>query len=291
MELKDYKNEIEEYLNGYFENKGTYNKRIYEASGYSVKVGGKRIRPALLLMTYNLYKEDYKRVMSMAAAIEMIHTYSLIHDDLPAMDNDDYRRGRLTNHKQFDEATAILAGDSLFLDPFGLMAEADLADSVKIKLIQALSQASGTFGMVAGQMLDMTAEQTQPSLADLAAIHRHKTGCLLTYPFLAAGLLVEVSQDEQALLEEIGQLVGLAFQVRDDILDVTADFETLGKTPKKDVTAQKATYPSLLGLDQSYHILEDSLNQALALVEKLEAKQAKNFVKLRALLERLRLDG
>ena len=145
--------------------------------------------------------------------------------------------------------------------------------------------------MVAGQMLDMAAEDTQPSLVDLAAIHRHKTGCLLTYPFLAAGLLVEVSQDEQALLEEIGQLVGLAFQVRDDILDVTADFETLGKTPKKDVTAQKATYPSLLGLDQSYHILEDSLNQALALVEKLEAKQAKNFVKLRALLERLRLDG
>lgn len=289
MDKKQY---VDKAIHAYYERHGAVSERLVDAILYSVDGGGKRLRPLVLLDLL----EDFGVTIEpghydVAAALEMIHTASLIHDDLPAMDNDDYRRGRLTNHKQFDEATAILAGDSLFLDPFGLMAEADLADSVKIKLIQALSQASGTFGMVAGQMLDMTAEHTQPSLVDLAAIHRHKTGCLLTYPFLAAGLLVEVSQDEQALLEEIGQLVGLAFQVRDDILDVTADFETLGKTPKKDVIVQKATYPSLLGLDQSYHILEDSLNQALALVEKLEAKQAKNFVKLRALLERLRLDG
>ena len=155
MDKKQY---VDKAIHAYYERHGAVSERLVDAILYSVDGGGKRLRPLVLLDLL----EDFGVTIEpghydVAAALEMIHTASLIHDDLPAMDNDDYRRGRLTNHKQFDEATAILAGDSLFLDPFGLMAEADLADSVKIKLIQALSQASGTFGMVAGQMLDMTA--------------------------------------------------------------------------------------------------------------------------------------
>ncbi|MCS4488082.1 polyprenyl synthetase family protein [Streptococcus sciuri] len=282
---------VDEAIHAYYCQSGAVSERLIEAILYSVDAGGKRFRPLILLdLLEDLGIKLDSGHYDVAAALEMIHTASLIHDDLPAMDNDDYRRGRLTNHKQFDEATAILAGDSLFLDPFGLISGANLADRVKVNLIQSLSQASGSFGMVAGQMLDMAAEHSHPSIEELATIHRHKTGCLLAYPFFAAGILADVSQKELVLLKQIGELVGLSFQVRDDILDVTADFATLGKTPNKDIVAQKVTYPSLLGLDNSHHILEDTLNRAFALVEELEVRQSRKFIKLRALLERLRLD-
>ncbi|HEP6058233.1 TPA: polyprenyl synthetase family protein, partial [Streptococcus pyogenes] len=150
--------------------------------------------------------------------LEMIHTGSLIHDDLPAMDNDDYRRGRLTNHKQFGEATAILAGDSLFLDPFGLIAQAELNSEVKVALIQELSLASGTFGMVGGQMLDMKGENQALSLPQLSLIHLNKTGKLLAFPFKAAALITEQAMTVRQQLEQAGMLIGHAFQIRDDIL-------------------------------------------------------------------------
>ncbi|WP_105152386.1 polyprenyl synthetase family protein, partial [Streptococcus suis] len=195
-----------------------------------------------------------------AACVELIHTGSLIHDDLPAMDNDDYRRGRLTNHKVYDEATAILAGDSLFLDPFGFLAQVDLPAETILALVRELSQASGTFGMVAGQVLDMAGEGQNLTLEQLQAIHANKTGKLLTFPFVAAGLIAGQSNAVISHLRQAGQLVGLAFQVRDDILDVTATFEEIGKTPQKDVLAEKSTYPALMGLEASKVFLEDSLN-------------------------------
>ena len=225
---------------------------------YSVDSGGKRIRPLIFLdLLEGFGLELTPSHFDVAASLEMIHTGSLIHDDLPAMDNDDYRRGRLTNHKKFDEATAILAGDSLFLDPFALVAQTELSAEIRVQLIQALSYASGTFGMVGGQMLDMKGEDLELDLSQLAKIHENKTGKLLTFPFVAAGI---VSQQEDRVMEnlkEAGRLIGLAFQVRDDILDVTADFEELGKTPGKDVVAGKSTYPALLGLEKSYAILEE----------------------------------
>lgn len=257
---------------------------------YSVDGGGKRIRPLIfldLLEGFGLELTDSH--FDVAASLEMIHTGSLIHDDLPAMDNDDYRRGRLTNHKKFDEATAILAGDSLFLDPFDLLAQTELSAEIRVELIQALSHASGTFGMVGGQMLDMKGEGQELDLSQLAQIHEHKTGKLLTFPFVAAGIVAQQGLEVLDNLQEAGQLIGLAFQVRDDILDVTADFEALGKTPGKDVVSGKSTYPALLGLDKSYDILEESLNKAEAIFQNLAESQGFKKDSVIEIIERLRL--
>ena len=257
---------------------------------YSVDGGGKRIRPLIfldLLEGFGLELTDSH--FDVAASLEMIHTGSLIHDDLPAMDNDDYRRGRLTNHKKFDEATAILAGDSLFLDPFDLLAQTELSAEIRVQLIQALSHSSGTFGMVGGQMLDMKGEGQELDLSQLAQIHEHKTGKLLTFPFVAAGIVAQQGLEVLDNLQEAGQLIGLAFQVRDDILDVTADFEALGKTPRKDVVAEKSTYPALLGLDKSYDILEESLNKAEAIFQNLAESQGFKKDSVIEIIERLRL--
>lgn len=265
---------------------------LIEAILYSVDAGGKRIRPLVLLDLLEGFGLALTAAhFDVAAAVEMIHTGSLIHDDLPAMDDDDYRRGRLTNHKKFNEATAILAGDSLFLDPFGLVAESDLPADIKVRLLRELSYAAGTYGMVGGQMLDMEGEKQQLSLSELQLIHANKTGKLLAFPFAAAGIIAELAADDLADLRTAGELVGLAFQVRDDILDVTATFEEIGKTPQKDLAAEKSTYPSLLGLDKSHQILDDSLNQALAIFQKLEANQGFNPDKIEKLIERLRLHG
>ena len=257
---------------------------------YSVDGGGKRIRPLIfldLLEGFGLELTDSH--FDVAASLEMIHTGSLIHDDLPAMDNDDYRRGCLTNHKKFDEATAILAGDSLFLDPFDLLAQTELSAEIRVELIQALSHASGTFGMVGGQMLDMKGEGQELDLSQLAQIHEHKTGKLLTFPFVAAGIVAQQEREVLDNLQEAGQLIGLAFQVRDDILDVTADFEALGKTPGKDVVAGKSTYPALLGLDKSYDILDESLNKAEAIFQNLAESQGFKKDSVIEIIERLRL--
>ena len=257
---------------------------------YSVDGGGKRIRPLIfldLLEGFGLELTDSH--FDVAASLEMIHTGSLIHDDLPAMDNDDYRRGCLTNHKKFDEATAILAGDSLFLDPFDLLAQTELSAEIRVELIQALSHASGTFGMVGGQMLDMKGEGQELDLSQLAQIHEHKTGKLLTFPFVAAGIVAQQGLEVLDNLQEAGQLIGLAFQVRDDILDVTADFESLGKTPGKDVVAGKSTYPALLGLEKSHAILEESLNKAEAIFQNLAETQGFKKDSIIEIIERLRL--
>ena len=222
--------------------------RLVESILYSVHAGGKRIRPLLLLELLEAFHAPILEAhFQVAAALEMIHTGSLIHDDLPAMDNDDYRRGQLTNHKKFGEDLAILAGDSLFLDAFGCVAEADLPASIRVQLIALLSDASGTAGMVAGQVLDMEGEGASLTLDQLQVIHANKTGRLLAYPFQATGILLELEPAVATLLEEIGLHLGLAFQIRDDILDVTADFASLGKTPQKDLQAEKSTYPALLG--------------------------------------------
>jgi geranylgeranyl diphosphate synthase type II len=266
--------------------------RLNEAITYSLEAGGKRIRPLLLLEVLEGFGLELQPAhYQVAVAVELIHTGSLIHDVLPAMDNDDYRRGQLTNHKKFDEATAILAGDSLFLDPFGLLATVDLPAPVRLDLIAELSRASGTWGMVGGQMLDMLGEQRQLSLDELKTIHAHKTGKLLVFPFVAAGLMAELGSQEIADLRTAGELVGLAFQVRDDILDITASFEELGKTPQKDVLVDKATYPSLLGLAASYDLLNDCLSQATAVFQKLEESGGYDLHKVNEMIERLRLNA
>lgn len=259
---------------------------------YSVQAGGKRIRPLLLLELIQAFGLELAEAhYQVAAALEMIHTGSLIHDDLPAMDDDDYRRGRLTSHKKFGEDMAILAGDSLFLDPYGLLARAELPSQVKVDLISELSLAAGSFGMVAGQVLDMQGEGQAISLEDLKIIHANKTGKLLTYPFVAAGLIVQAQQSVQDKLRRIGELLGLAFQVRDDILDVTASFEELGKTPQKDLAAAKSTYPAFLGLDGAKNFFNQTLDEAVLILSDLEEKTEFSGEEIQKIIESLRLNG
>ena len=236
---------------------------LREAVLYSIHAGGKRIRPYLLLEVLESLQVPITIAHAqVAAALEMIHTGSLIHDDLPAMDDDDFRRGRLTNHKKFGEALAILAGDALFLDPYALIAQADLPNEIKVDLIASLSLSSGSMGMVAGQVLDMEGEGKHLNLEELQTIHANKTGKLLAFPFHAAGIIAGLDENLQKQLKTVGELIGLAFQVRDDILDVTASFEEIGKTPQKDLQAEKSTYPALLGLDEAKVFCNRTLDQA-----------------------------
>ena len=236
---------------------------LREAVLYSIHAGGKRIRPYLLLEVLDSLQVPITIAHAqVAAALEMIHTGSLIHDDLPAMDDDDFRRGRLTNHKKFGEALAILAADALFLDPYALIAQADLPNEIKVDLIASLSLSSGSMGMVAGQVLDMEGEGKHLNLEELQTIHANKTGKLLAFPFQAAGVIAGLDKNLQKQLKTVGELIGLAFQVRDDILDVTASFEEIGKTPQKDLQAEKSTYPALLGLDEAKVFCNRTLDQA-----------------------------
>ena len=259
---------------------------------YSVEAGGKRIRPLLLLELLEGFGLELTPAhFQVAAALEMIHTGSLIHDDLPAMDNDDYRRGRLTSHKKFGEDMAILAGDSLFLDPYGLVAMAELPSQVKVDLIAELSLAAGSFGMVAGQVLDMQGEGRKLTMDQLQIIHANKTGKLLAYPFVAAGIIAQTGQSVLGKLRQAGELLGLAFQVRDDILDVTASFEQIGKTPQKDLAAEKSTYPALLGLDGARDFFDETLEQAKSLLGQLEKESDFSAEEIQKIIESLRLDG
>lgn len=241
----------------------TENAALAESMTYSVEAGGKRIRPLLLLTTMVAFGQPLTTgAYQSAAALEMVHTYSLIHDDLPAMDNDDYRRGKLTNHKVYGEALAILAGDGLLTLAFQVMAQAEVTGEQKIQLLQLLSQAAGTQGMVAGQVADIQGENQTLQLADLWAIHDKKTGALIRFAFLAGGIL---SNQPEAILVELTELarhLGLAFQIRDDILDVTSTKELLGKEVGRDQVLQKSTYPALLGLKGAKEALETEINLA-----------------------------
>ena len=265
---------------------------LRESVLYSIHAGGKRIRPLLLLEVLEALQITICPAHAqVAAALEMIHTGSLIHDDLPAMDDDDFRRGRLTNHKKFGEALAILAGDALFLDPYALIAQADLPSQVKVDLIANLSLASGSLGMVAGQVLDMEGERQELSLEELQTIHANKTGKLLAFPFQAAAILASLDEKMQLQLKTVGELIGLAFQVRDDVLDVTASFEEIGKTPQKDLQAEKSTYPALLGLPKAIEFCNQTLDQANEKLEEISQLVAFDKDPIVKIVESLRING
>ena len=265
---------------------------LRESVLYSIHAGGKRIRPFLLLEVLEALQITICPAHAqVAAALEMIHTGSLIHDDLPAMDDDDFRRGRLTNHKKFGEALAILAGDALFLDPYALIAQADLSSQTKVDLIASLSLASGSLGMVAGQVLDMEGERQELSLEELQTIHANKTGKLLSFPFQAAAILASLDEKMQLQLKTVGELIGLAFQVRDDVLDVTASFEEIGKTPQKDLQVEKSTYPALLGLPKAIEFCNQTLDQANEKLEEISQLVAFDKDSIVKIVESLRING
>lgn len=234
---------------------------------YSLEAGGKRVRPILMMASCESYGKDYQAVLSVAVALEMVHTYSLIHDDLPAMDDDDFRRGKLTNHKKFDEATAILAGDGLLTYSFDIVAnEPTLSDQQKVYLLNELSKVSGPKGMVAGQILDMQAENKETNLQQLEQIHTLKTGQLLRFAIISGAYIGGATKEQLEALETFAHYVGLVFQVQDDILDVDGDPELIGKAVGSDVGNFKSTYPKLLGLDgakQHKQLYVDNAKQAL----------------------------
>jgi len=226
-------------------------ERLHEAIRWSAMAGGKRIRPALLIATGRVFGAPPGSMIRTAAAVEMIHTYSLIHDDLPAMDDDDLRRGRATCHKQFDEATAILAGDVLQTLAFQAIAgDENLTPATRVRLISILAEASGTpAGMVAGQQLDLDAEGHDISGPELEQIHRLKTGALITAAAKAGAVIGGASDAELEAIEQYAAKLGLLFQITDDLLDVTQETGVLGKTAGKDVAAEKATYPGRYGIE------------------------------------------
>lgn len=224
------------------------NVHLRTAMAYSVDAGGKRLRPLLLLAVVTTFGGDGNQALPAAAALELLHTYSLIHDDLPAMDNDDLRRGKKTSHKQFDEATAILAGDALQSAAFALLAQTEVAPETLVGLIQIFARAVGPNGMVGGQVMDMDAQGRQIDLTTLQQLQAEKTGALLAAAADMGARLAQVSPSDAQGVHAFAAAFGRAFQIQDDINDVTETAAQLGKTPNKDVAEGKATYPSLLGL-------------------------------------------
>ena len=235
---------------------------VKQAMTYSVMAGGKRLRPLLFIQTLRAYGVEYHKYLDIACAIEMIHTYSLIHDDLPGMDNDDLRRGKPTCHKQFDEATAILAGDALLNESMNVIIRMDLDDALKVEVLRYLYNASGLGGMIYGQQQDMYFETHTATLDELQAIHHDKTGALISVPMKIAGLIAK--KEDADKLENIGFKLGLAFQIQDDILDVTSTTETLGKKVGSDIANHKSTYVSLIGLETSQKRVEELFEECLA---------------------------
>jgi len=245
-----------------------YPEKIYDAMRYSLLAGGKRLRPILCLATCELTGGTIEMAMPTACALEMIHTMSLIHDDLPAMDNDDYRRGKLTNHKVFGEDVAILAGDGLLAYAFEHVAieTKNVPADRLLKVVAMLGRAVGAAGLVGGQVVDLECEgKMDVSLETLNFIHNHKTAALLEASVTSGAVLAGASEDDLQRLLRYAQNIGLAFQIVDDILDITSTQEELGKTAGKDLAAQKATYPSIWGL-------EESRRQAARLVDEAKAE-------------------
>lgn len=232
--------------------------RLHEAMRWSLFAGGKRIRPALLFAVGETFGADAKRLSRTAAAIEMIHTYSLIHDDLPAMDDDDLRRGKATCHKKYGDATAILAGDALQTLAFKAIADDESLDAeIRVKLISVIANGAGTpGGMVAGQQSDLDAEGKTISLKEIDNIHRGKTGALISAVALSGAIIGGAANDELAAVALYSEKLGLLFQITDDLLDVTGASETLGKTAGKDAVAKKATYPGHFGVDETRKMVD-----------------------------------
>lgn len=238
-------------------------KRLLDSIAYSFNAGGKRLRPALVIESFRACEgRDIESAIKSACAIELIHTFSLVHDDLPAMDDDDLRRGQPTNHKMFGEAMAILAGDAMTTMAFELLSE--ISDSkISARLINELSRASGPCGMIGGQVLDIDGENQSLSLDSLMQIHRMKTGALLTCACRMGAIAAGADESRLQALTKFGQHLGLAFQIIDDVLDVTSTPEQLGKKTQKDVDHGKNTYPSLLGLEESRQRARVERSQAI----------------------------
>ncbi len=282
MEIKTYLDEQRQHVEKHLadlimEPVGDFSRHI-ESMRYSLFVGGKRIRPILCLAAAAAVNDDektLKRAMPVACALECIHTYSLIHDDLPAMDDDDLRRGKPTNHTVFGEAAAILAGDGLLTFAFDLLSgqiSAGINDSVRIRVIQTIARAAGSLGMVGGQSLDMLFEGEQVGYEELRTIHRSKTGALITASVVSGAQVAGADEAQTEALAAYGDHIGLAFQIVDDLLDVEATTEQLGKPAGSDIKSDKVTYPSLFGRETSRTMAREAVQEAIAALDLFDRK-------------------
>ncbi|SES70792.1 farnesyl-diphosphate synthase [Natronincola peptidivorans] len=260
QQLNDYIKLINNELERYISLKHYKNRTLIQAMEYSLTAGGKRLRPILAIASYELFNSNVERVLPYACGIEMIHTYSLIHDDLPAMDNDDYRRGKLTNHKVFGEGVAILAGDGLLNYAFEIM----LQDAVKhndmrryVESIKSIAEGAGINGMIGGQIVDIESEGKTIDKETLEYIHLCKTAALITVSLKIGAIIANADEKDIKNMETIGENLGLAFQIRDDILDIIGENEKMGKNVGSDIKSKKSTYPSLYGLDYSINKVKE----------------------------------
>ena len=267
--------EVNRALDQFLPSATTRPATIHRAMRYSLFAGGKRMRPALCLAAAEACGGSAAEAMPLACAVECIHTYSLVHDDLPAMDNDDYRRGKLTNHKVFGEGIAVLAGDALLTQAFEVAAQCrGWARYPHQRVILELARAAGSLQLIAGQVADLEAEGKKISAANLRYIHERKTSALLCGSVRLGGMSANCTAAQLKALTDFGYHVGLAFQVIDDILDVTQTSEKLGKTAGKDTKAQKATYPAIVGLQKSRRIAEALTGRAFAALKPFHGKAA-----------------
>ncbi|MCY7572477.1 polyprenyl synthetase family protein [Bacillus pumilus] len=269
------KQTIEDYLFTYVQEL-TIPEELKSSMLYSLKAGGKRLRPVLVLALLNAYGKNEEDGIPVGCAVEMIHTYSLIHDDLPCMDDDDLRRGKPTNHKVYGEATAVLAGDALLTESFRLITSqlsSGVSADKKLRIVDELVKSAGALGMVGGQFDDMEAEQKQVSLDELESIHARKTGKLLTFSVAAGAMLAGASDDDIEKLREFSYHIGIAFQIRDDILDLEGSEEKIGKRVGSDTANEKSTYPSLLTLSGAKEKLHEHITRAKEIVSNLQLEQ------------------
>ena len=267
-EKKKYQNYINEELNKYFIEEKKKKKRLRESMRYSLLAGGKRIRPILILATYRLFKEDFEKCLPFAIAMEMVHNASLIHDDMPCIDNDDFRHGKPTNHKMYDECTALLAGDALF-NYANIVITDDLRDELDIKLISMKIMALNEFvkakdRMIAGEYYDTISEGKILTLEQLEYMHKNKTGALIKESVRIGALLGGASNQELQVLTTFAENIGLAFQIKDDILSEIGDSKKTGKPVGNDREMKKATYVTKYGLERAQEMLDDVINDAMS---------------------------
>ena len=266
-DIKEKRELVNIEIDRYLPRKDEYPKQIHKAIRHTLFAGGKRLRPYLLINTYLLFKDDLSKVLKLAGALEMLHTYTLIHDDLPEIDNDDYRRGKKACHTVFGSDIALLAGDSLLVYTFEMIADSEIDDKLKLKVIKELSQEMGDNGLIAGQLVDIMSEGKKPSQKTLEYIHYNKTGRLINLAIRFGCYMGKAPKEDLARMKKIGKKIGLAFQIVDDILDVEGNKQTLGKTIGKDKKVRKMTFPAVYGLEKSKQMAEKMIAEAKKLLE------------------------
>ncbi|MDU2122036.1 MAG: polyprenyl synthetase family protein [Clostridium celatum] len=287
MKFNEMKKEINEFLLNYFSNKGTYNKVIYDSASYSLNIGGKRIRPILMLLAYNMYKENWRDILEFSSAIEMIHTYSLIHDDLPCMDDDDLRRGKPTNHKIYGENIAVLAGDTLLNEAMNLMMRFSLKNGKKaLVAAEMIASAAGPEGMIGGQVVDIINEGKKISEDELKYMHMNKTGALIKVSIMSGAILGEAPEEDIRKLEKFGENLGLAFQIKDDILDVIGSTEKLGKNVLSDEESNKSNFITMHGLEYCIKECERLTKESIEILDSLSVDTKDLKVLTKELLDR-----